>query len=208
MNHIGLDIYSNENIIDQRHASFFQTVATGDNSIINVNSGIYLMAWIDDEISVPVSLQDQASNTTDTLLYFEKLSPALEIAPGALMLTSSIYSWNSSLGGNNTITTSYYNLPSGGYEIRFQPSLPVHFNKVNSLRLTIGSNTTPDKIQTSLWNFKTKTWDRITLDSYETDIPEASQYVGMDGEILMIITGDPNDYFEIISIDFILMVQP
>jgi hypothetical protein len=30
----------------------------------------------------------------------------------------------------------------------------------------------------------------------------------MDGEILMNISADPNDYVEIVSIDFILMVQP
>jgi hypothetical protein len=79
---------------------------------------------------------------------------------------------------------------------------------VDSLTLTIGSNIAPNKIQTSLLNAQTKTWDPITLNTYETDIPEAWQYVGMDGEILMNITGDPNDYFEITAIDFILMVQP
>ena len=164
------------------------------------------MGWVDNEIPVPVSLQNQKINATDTLLYFEKLTPTLKTESGALMLTSSIYSWNSSLG--DTITTSNSNLSNGGYTVRFQPSLPVHFSKVDTLTLNIGTNTTPDKIQASLWNTQTKTWDIITLNPYDTSIPEAWKFVGMDGEILMNIAGDPNDYFEITSVDFTLMVQP
>ena len=202
---LGLDTYSADKD-KQRRASFFQAVTSSANGSININSGIYLMAWVDNEIPAPIGLQDQNFNATDTTLYFEKLTPALQSELGTLMLTSSIYSWESSLG--DTLTTSYFNLPSEGYIIRFQPSLPVHFNKVDSLALDIGANVTPDKIQVSLWNTQTKTWDSITLDPYNTDIPKAWQYVGMDGEILMKINGDSNDYIEITSLDFVLMVQP
>jgi hypothetical protein len=79
---------------------------------------------------------------------------------------------------------------------------------VDSFRLAIGSNTAPDKIQLSIWDTQAKAWTLITLDPYDTNIPEASKYVGMDGEILMKINADPNDYVEITSLDFILMVQP
>jgi hypothetical protein len=204
---LGLDAYTKD-IDKKRHAAFFQAATASDsnNNIINVNSGVYLMGWVDNEIPIPVSLQNQKINTTDTLLYFEKLTPTLKTESGALMLTSSIYSWDSSLG--DTITTPNSNLSNGGYTVRFQPSLPVHFSKVDSLTLNIGTNTTPDKIQASLWNTQTKTWDIITLNPYDTSIPEAWKFVGMDGEILMNIAGDPNDYFEITSIDFTLMVQP
>ena len=202
---LGLDTYSADKD-KQRHASFFQAVTSSSGNVMNVNSGIYLMAWVDNEIPAPIGLQDQNFNATDTMLYFEKLTPALQTDLGNLMLTSSIYSWETSLG--DTLTTSYYNLPSEGYVIRFQPSLPVHFNKVDSLALNIGANVTPDKVQTSLWNTQTKTWDSITLEPYNTDIPEAWQYIGMDGEILMKINGDSNDYIEITSVDFVLMVQP
>jgi hypothetical protein len=202
---LGLDAYSADKD-KQRHASFFQAVTSSSGNVMNVNSGIYLMAWVDNEIPAPIGLQDQNFNATDTMLYFEKLTPALQSDLGNLMLTSSIYSWETSLG--DTLTTSYYNLPSEGYVIRFQPSLPVHFNKVDSLALNIGANVTPDKVQTSLWNTQTKTWDSITLEPYNTDIPEAWQYIGIDGEILMKINGDSNDYIEITSVDFVLMVQP
>jgi hypothetical protein len=202
---LGLDTYSTDKD-KQRRASFFQAVTSSASGTVNINSGIYLMAWVDNEIPAPVGLQDQDFNATDTMLYFEKLTPALQSKLGTLMLTSSIYSWESSL--RDMLTTSYLALPSEGYSIRFQPSLPVHFNKVDSLALNIGANVTPDKIQVSLWNTQTKTWDSIALDPYHTDIPKAWQYVGMDGEILMKINGDSNDYIEITSVDFVLMVQP
>jgi len=202
---LGLDTYS-EDIDKKRHASFFQAITLSTNNIINVNAGVYLMAWVDNEIPAPVGLQDQNFNATDTMLYFEKLSPALKTESGALMLTSSIYAWDSSLA--DTLTAAYYNLPSGGYRINFQPSLPVHFSKVDSLTLTLGTNTTPDKIKASLWNNQTKAWTPITLGYNSTSIPEAWQYVGMDGEILLNINGDPNDYIEITALDFVLMVQP
>jgi hypothetical protein len=202
---LGLDAYSKD-INKKRHASFFQAVTASVNNIVNVNSGVYLMGWVDNEIPVPATLHGQNINATDTLLYFEKLTPTLTTESGALMLTSSIYSWDSSLG--DTITTSNSNLSNGGYQIRFQPSLPIHFSKVDSLKFAIVTNTTPDKVHTSLWNFETQKWMPITLYPSDTAIPEAWQYVGMDGEILMNITGDPNDYFEITSIDFTLMVQP
>jgi hypothetical protein len=198
--------YSQGSIDEKRHSSFFQAITTSANSVVNVNSGFYLMGWVDNEISTPAELQGQATNVTDTLLYFQKLTPSLKTEPGTLKLTSSIYAWDSSLG--DSITTSSYNLSNGGYNISFQPSLPVHFSKVDSFRFAIGSNTAPDKILFSLWNTQTKTWTPISLESYNTDIPDAWQYVGMDGEISMNIESDPNDYVEITSLDFILMVQP
>jgi len=196
-----------DSIEERRHAAFFQSVnAAANSNAINVNSGVYLMAWMDNGMPVPVSLQAKESSATDTTFYIEKLTPALQTKAGRLQLTSSIYSWESSLG--DTLTTSYYNLPSDGYNLRFQPSLPIHFSKVDSLTLNIGTNVTPYKIKTSLWNTQTKTWTPIALNFGDTNIPEAWQYVGMDGEILIKINGDPNDSFEITSVDFILMVQP
>jgi hypothetical protein len=165
------------------------------------------MGWVDNGIPAPVGLQGKAINATDTLLYFDKLTPALQTESGELMLTSSIYSWESSLG--DTITTSNYSLSNGGYNIHFQPSLPVHFSKVDSLKLTISTNAQPGKIQTSLWNFEKKTWTIIPMISYDTIISEAHQYVGMDGEIQMNLSSrNQNDYFDITAIDFVLMVQP
>ena len=79
---------------------------------------------------------------------------------------------------------------------------------MESLTLNIESTVAPDKIQASLWNFESNTWTLIPLTFYSTDVTEAWQYVGMDGEIRLNINGDPNDYVEITAVNFTLMVQP
>ena len=199
------DRYSNEEPDQRRRASFFQANTISTNGNINVNSGVYLMGWVD-EIPPPAGLQEQRFESIDTMLYFEKLTPTFKTEVGTLMLTSSIYAWESSLG--DSITTSYYNLSDNGYTIHFQPSLPVHFRKVDSLTINIESTATPDKIQASLWNYESNTWTLIPLTYISTDVAEAWQYVGPDGEIRLNINGDPNDYVEITAVNFTLMVQP
>ena len=206
LNSFGWDPYAENNIPEQRRYAFLQAVTTSTYGYVNVNTGVYLMGWVDNEISVPVDLQGQESNSTDTLLFFQKLNPGLQVEPGNLMLSSSIYSWESTLG--DSITSSYYNLSAEGYTIRFQPSLPVHFSKVDSLQLNIGTNTTPDKIILKLWDHETGAWIQVDLQSFNTKVPNAARFVGMDGEIRMNITGNQNDYFEITAVDFTLMVQP
>ena len=70
---LGLDTYSDD-IDKKRQASFFQAVTASSNNVVNVNSGVYLVGWVDNEIHTPAGLQGQAFNATDTLLYFEKLT--------------------------------------------------------------------------------------------------------------------------------------
>ena len=105
MTTLGMDTYaySNKDTDQRRRASFFQANTNSSSGNINVNSGIYLMGWVD-EISTPAGLQDRPFESIDTMLYFEKLTPALKTESGNLMLTSSIYAWESSLG--DTITTA------------------------------------------------------------------------------------------------------
>jgi hypothetical protein len=141
------------------------------------------------------------------MFYVEKLTPNMELRPGKLLLNSSVYGWESSLG--ETLGTSSYNLPSGGYNVDFRRSLPLRFSEVDSLTLTIGTSNTPQQIHPSVWNFQTDTWQVFTLDSFgNAVIPNAWQYVGMDGEVLVNLQGDTNGYFDITSIDFTMMVQP
>jgi len=194
-----------DDIEQRRRASFFQANITSTTGYVNMNSGIYLMGWVDG-IPAPVGLQDQTFDPIDTALYFKALTPAVKTKAGPLMLTSSIYGWESSLG--NSITAQMYQLSENGYTVRFQPSLPIHFSAVDSLTLHIESNVTPDKIQASLWNVEENTWDIISISYNDTAVPDASKYIGADGEIILKLNGNPNDYVEITSINFTLMVQP
>ena len=206
---LGLDSYSyppySDDVDKRRRASFFQASTTSTGSYVNMNSGIYLMGWVDKTPAL-AGLQDQAFESIDTILYFKMLTPALKTEAGPLMLTSSIYGWESSLG--DAITAQSYQLSEDGYTVRFQPSMPIHFSEVDSLTLHIESNVTPDKIQASLWNVENNSWMLIPLTMGNTDVPNARQYVGADGEIRLKLTGNQNDYIEITSVNFTLMVQP
>ena len=162
------------------------------------------MGWIND-IAAPVNLQNQSFKYIDTMLLFKKLTPALKINGEHLMLNSSIFDWESS---TDNLTTTTYASPSDGYTVYFQSSLPIHIAKIDSLTLNIASVTPPDKIQASLWNFETNTWTPVPLTFNSTDITDAQQYVGMDGEIRLNIKTDPNDYVEITAVNFLMMVHP
>jgi hypothetical protein len=204
---LGWDMLSNEKVEDRRHSAFFNSITTTYNDTLSANSGVYLMAWMDDEISVPVTLQGEEPSVTDTLFHIQKLTPAVDMKSGELMLTSSVYGWESSLG--ETLIASSYNLSSSGYSVSFRPSLPLHFREVDSLSVTIGTNNTPQMVSASIWNFQTGTWQLLDLGAFgSASIPDAPQYVGMDGEILLNIQGDTNNYFDITSVDFTMMVQP
>ena len=204
---LGWDILPGEDIVKRRRSTFFNSVTTSYNDTLSANSGVYLMAWMDDEIPAPVNLQGEEPSATDTLFYIQKLAPTVDIKAGTLMLNSSLYGWESSLG--NTLATSSYNLPSGGYSIDFRPSLPFQYSEVVSLRLNIGTGSAPQQVHPSIWNFQTKSWQALALESYGgVDIPEPRQYVGMDGEILISIQGDPSSYFDVTAVDFTMMVQP
>ncbi|HNF34511.1 MAG TPA: hypothetical protein PLZ03_06905 [Anaerolineales bacterium] len=200
------DYYSDVNPEKKRQAAFFQANTNTSNGSIHVNSGIYLMGWVNDEIATPTGLQSQPQEEIDTMLFFERLTPSIKTEAGSLMLTSSIFSWDSSLG--DTITTPYYNMSNNGYTLRYQPNQTIRFSKVNTFELNIESTTTPDKVIVSLWNFETQTWDLIPMTFYTIDIPNPQQYIGMDGEVRLNLKGDPNDYVEITAINFTMTVQP
>jgi len=202
------DYPSSEDIVERRHSAFFQAVTTSYNDNISANSGVYLMAWVDDDIPTPIALQGEEANVTDTLFHIQKLTPAMETTKlGKLTLNSSLYGWESTLG--NTVLASSYNVPGGGYNIRFRPSLPIHFSEVDSLTLNIGTNNMPQQVHPSIWNFQTETWQTLNLDAYSSvKVPNAWQYAGMDGEILLNIQGDPNGYYDVTAVDFTMTVQP
>jgi hypothetical protein len=202
---LGMSSYPSSNDKDMvRRSSFFQASVISVNGYVVSNPGVYLMGWVEDA-PASVSLQDQKSDSMDTMLYFQKLTPDVAALPQSFILTSSMYNWESSIEAINT-----YQVPSGGYEIRFQPDLPLNFNKVNSFMLDIQSNTTPDKVQVSLWNFETKTWTPVTLVWTTTiiTVPDPDQHVGADGEIRIQLNANQNDYVEIRSVNFTLGVKP
>jgi hypothetical protein len=201
-----MDPYTNDDLEARRRTALFQSISDNYGKI-NVNPGIYLMAWAEDKVPAPVSLKDKESSFTDTLLYFRKLTPGIESGTGTLVLTSSVYQWESSRG--DILLANSSDIGSDGYSLRFQPSVPVEFSRVVSMNLVIGTNAAPYAPNPALWNFKAGLWQSFIPDVYGTiEVAQPEQYVGMDGEILLNIQGDPNIYFDITSLDFTLKVQP
>lgn len=201
--------YATDDISQQRRSFLLHSLsnAYGD---INANAGIYLMAWAEDEILAPVVLQGETSKTADTLLYFVKLNPKVKIKTEDLSLTSGVYHWESSLG--DALGANSYDLGSEGYNVRFHPSVPVKFSRVNSLRFSITTTSgaaAPSLLNAAIWNFQERGWQPLVLDiNGEAEVESPAQCVGMGGEILLNIKGDPNAYFDITSIDFTLKASP
>jgi hypothetical protein len=197
---LNLNDYSSD--IDQRRRSFIlQASAVPNYNSFNMPAGVYLIGWVDD-IPTPVGLREQASDTVDTTLYFKKLEPSFVMPSSSFILTSGMYHWRSSTG---YLFTSY--LPEEGYVLRFQPGIPVHIGKVNSLNFDVQATSTLNLIKFSLWDFESETWTSMPLLSY-TNIPDAARYVGIDGEIRVMLAGDQNNYIQISSMRFTLAVEP
>ncbi|MDD2922996.1 MAG: hypothetical protein PHQ36_11995, partial [Anaerolineales bacterium] len=193
---------STDDNVSIRRSSFFQASVIPDNGLAPMVSGVYLMGWVDD-IPAPVTLQDWDSDAVDTMLYFHKFAPGMATSSGTFALSSSMYDWESSIGALAT------QIPSGGYEVRFQPSQPINFSAVESLTLGIQSGA-PGKEIVWLWNFEMNAWDLISLQAFAapTDIPQAARYVGADGELRIKLDASQNDYVQVGSVDFSLTVKP
>lgn len=205
-----VDIYSimnklnlNENasaMDERRRALFFQSVVSYNLPL--APSGIYLMGWVD-AVSLPVGLKDEQGEAVDTMLYFQKLEPALTaLSSRPFTVTSHAYQWQSSI---NTLATT--NIPEDGYEIRFQPDLPLRVGEASALNFNIQTSAAFNQVAFSIWDFQQKTWEQIPL-SFNVSIPNAQNYLGMDGEIRVMFDVDQNSYTEIRSVDFTLEAQP
>lgn len=205
MSTLGLRAYPapTDSVEERRRAAFLQAALPSNNNSLAL-SGVYLMGWLD-EIPAPIGLQDQSIKPIDTTLYFEKLAPSVSMQAKKIVLTSSLYHWESSLAGN---ALSSYSIPQGGYVVRYQPSIPVHLSAVDSLEFTLQTSAAPNKIEVSLWNFESKTWDIISLSFNLTSVPNAPKYVGTNGEIRFKISGSSNDYIDVQGINFTLRAQP
>jgi len=102
---------------------------------------------------------------------------------------------------------STYQIPTDGYEIRFQPSQVVKFSVVESFTLEVMS-TAVDKAQIELWNFETQKWDFIPLNLNTAHITDAAPYIGAGGEVRMQINANQNDYVDIQAVIFTMKVKP
>jgi hypothetical protein len=169
------------------------------------NWGIYLMGWVD-QIELPVGLQDQNFKVIDTMLYVDRLSPTIKIEPGAVELPTSLFMWEAS----DSNTSPYYtaSLPMGGYTLRFQPAIPIAFRTVKSMDLHLADNGSLQNLYASAWDYELQKWVRIPLTGEHTNVPEASRYVGPDGEVKLRVVSNQGNMAQVTASNITLVVEP
>ena len=181
-------------------------VSNSNNRNYNNGWGVYLVGWVEN-VPIPVGLKDVNFKSFDTFLYTALLTPKLKAASGSIMLPSSFFEWETS----NSEYTPYYAYMGGAGEsftLRFTPSIPIRFSDVESLTLQVRSNSAPNLITASLWDFENKKWQEVELSYDSVVVPNAERYVGFNGEIRIKIEGGQNSWIEISQIGFRLSVKP
>lgn len=203
---LGVDYYGDQaSEEDLRRIALMDAVFTTNSGVKEANWGFYFMGWVDEPLT-SISIQNKKFDTIDTTLYIEMLSPNYKLETGELTLTPSMFTWESSVQG---ITPYYgYGMPPGGYILRFRPAIPIHFRSVKSLQLDISSSASPSDVFVSLWDFEQGNWVQMSgLFWGNNDIPEPERYVGKDGEIRLKVDGNQNNYIEMDTTVFTLVVE-
>ncbi|MBN2117982.1 MAG: hypothetical protein JW730_15500 [Anaerolineales bacterium] len=191
--------------IAARRSAFLDTVLFGDYGWNRGNWGIYLIGWVD-QVQVPAGLKDRDFKTIDTMLYVDSLSPAIKTEPGELRLPASLFVWESSTPNSSPYYTR--EVLAGGYTLRFQPAIPISFRTVKSIDLHLTNNGSLQNLYASAWDYEHKTWVRIPLAGEYTHIPDASRYVGPDGEIRIKIVSNQSNIAEVTASNISLVVEP
>lgn len=187
-----------------RRYALLQNVLAPDYQRNDGNWGIYLMGWVDEPV-LPVGLQDKRSKTVDTMLYFHRLSPAIQYEGSELRLPVSLFAWESS---TPEVSPYYGQLSSGGYVLHFRPGIPIHFRTIKSMNFQLTSNALPNELIASAWDYAIKDWVRISDGAYNTNIPDPQRYVGPNGEIRIKVTVNRSDWTEIRASYIQMVVEP
>lgn len=191
--------------IAARRNAFLDTVRYSDYGMNQGNWGIYLMGWVD-EVEIPVGLEGQNFKAIDTILYIDRLTPAVKAEQDEIRIPASLFIWESS----TAYASPYYSteIPAGGYVLRFQPAFPLSFGTVTAIDLSLVSSAAPQDLIVSAWDYENEDWVRISLTGSFTHIPEPARHVGPDGEVKIKIMSNRSDRIEITSSNISLVVQP
>jgi len=202
---LNLDYSDIQSDVDSaRRYSLLQNVLAPDYQRNDGNWGIYLIGWVDQPV-LPVELKDKKSKTVDTMLYIHSLSPTLKPEGGELKIPVSLFAWESS---TPTVSPYYGQLSAGSYELRFRPGIPLPLGTIKSMSFQLSSNTLPNELIASAWDFEKKEWVQISYGAYYTNIPEPEHYVGPNGEIRIKVVVNRSDWTEIRSSYIQLVVEP
>ena len=203
---LGLDYQDFQTDVDEaRRYAFFQTILGYEYERPAGNWGVFLMGWVDKSV-LPVGLRGKRSDSFDTMLYIQSLSPSLNTQADEWRIPVSLMAWES----NNPTVSPYYapNIPTGGYELRFKPALPIHFQEVQSLNLYLDSNAQPGTLIVSAWDFENQAWVPVASSGRIVAIANPERYVGPGGEVRIKVVSTQSDWTEVRGSYITLVVEP
>jgi hypothetical protein len=198
-----LDLQNNVDAA-RRHAFLQSTLATYDYRARDGNWGVFLMGWLDG-YDLPIGLHERKFEAVDTVIYVQSLTPKLQYGADSLNLPPGIFTWESSMPS----ATPYYvwDVPTGGYTMRFVPALPVRFSTVESLQVTLASNTSAS-LTTSVWDYAASNWVVAARNSGNIAISEPARFVAPNGEVRIRVVNTQTGYVEITASYVTLVVKP
>ena len=178
------------------------------------NAGVYLMGWVEAPL-LSAGLQAQESDSIDTTLYVQMLTPKFKTASTPVQLTAPLFIWDSS-DPEIAPWSSGAEIPQNGYVLSFRLAAPLQYKTVKSLTLSLAqgqySANTPLARNAFLWDWDRAAWVQIQkLGWADINIPDPASYVGPGAEIKLRIEPDPSanqNSVEVGSSYFTLVVQP
>jgi hypothetical protein len=191
----------------RRKEAFLRSVITPEPGESNSNWGIYLMGWLEGGRSL-TTLKDFKTKNTDTTFYIHQINPAVSTPSSEYTLTIALLEWQS----NSVDASPYYaySYNASDFVLRFRPAVPIHFSRIQGLKLNLDSYAPSTNVEVSLWDFTLNDWDTIgnvTWGSY--NVPDPEKYVSNAGEVILRIQDAQNfGYIEMKRSAISLVVTP
>jgi hypothetical protein len=175
-------------------------------------SGVYLIGWTD-AAPLPAEITDNAFNPVDATAYIVELQPDVVISDGLLSIPPGLMSWTIlDPGQQGTVTPYDLYVYQGHFSMRFTPSQPLDFQRVDSLTLHLnayGQTGRVNGLEVALWNYGTGEWAPLPALAWgDNEIEDPSRFVGANGEIQAQVSNPSSvSSVSVEAIDFTLVVE-
>ncbi len=168
----------------RRKESFLRAVITPQDGENNLNWGIYLIGWLEDEDQPSATVAGYRSKVSDSTLYIHQATPAVTLPSGDFKLTTALLEWQAYPEDISPYYVSSYN--TSDFTLRFRPAIPLTFNSVRQLILNLDSYLQTPNVQVGLWDYTLQDWtilNNVTWGSYE--VPNPENYVSSTGQVIL-----------------------
>ncbi|MBI3763781.1 MAG: hypothetical protein HY260_18205, partial [Chloroflexi bacterium] len=175
-------------------------------------SGVFLVGWTE-AAPLRAEILNRAFRPVDATVYIVELHPQVVVSAGKVLIPPGLMSWSVIDPGQQGSVTPYdIYAYQGHFSIRFAPSQPIDFKRVNSLTLHLaayGATGTATGLELDLWDYRKGEWiEQQKLTWGNITIAEPERFVGPNGEI-QVQVGNPSSLnsISIEAVDFTLVVD-